>query len=74
MKQRNEFSKNEQQEQKVEQHAQSQTPVEFATVEEMLREDRKQIPVPPAITTRLRESLGAEPVPRRSWWKRMLGK
>jgi len=74
MKHRNEFSKREQQEHKIEQHVQSEVPVEFSSPEELLRYDAKRIPVPPTIAERLRESLGAEPVPRRSWWRRLLGK
>ena len=73
MKQRNEFSKQEQQAQKIEQHVQSETPVEFATAEELLRHDRQQIPIPPTIAERLRESLGAEPQPKTAWWKRIFG-
>ena len=74
MKHRNEFSNNEEHEHKVEQQSQSGTPVEFASPEDMLRYDAKRIPIPPTIADRLRESLGAEPVPRRSWWRRWLGK
>ena len=46
---------------------------EFSTVEEMLRLDGSQTPVPPAIAQRLEESIRQLPPPRRSWWRRFLG-
>lgn len=51
----------------------AQTPLEFATAEELLRHDALHTPVPPAIGQRLRESLGPLPAPRRSWWRRLFG-
>ena len=50
-----------------------QTPArEFASAEELLREDASQTTVPPAIAERLSQSLQREPKPERSWWKRLL--
>ncbi len=47
---------------------------EFATAEEMLRADAAQTPVPPAVKTRLAESVQKEAPPEkpRSWWKRLI--
>lgn len=53
-------------------HEQQQT-IEFATAEEMIRHDAAQVPVPPAVTERLRKSVAAEPRPQRPWWQRWLG-
>jgi hypothetical protein len=46
----------------------------FASVEEMLRFDALQNPVPEAVKTRLTESVQKEPRPdkSRSWWRRLL--
>ena len=47
---------------------------EFASVEEMLREDSLKTPVPPAIAQRLQASINQLPAsPRRTWWRRILG-
>lgn len=46
---------------------------EFSTVEEMLRHDAAQTPVPPAIGRRLEQSVAELPPPRRSWWRRLFG-
>jgi hypothetical protein len=53
---------------------QSQSVLEFDSVEAMLRHDTDHTPVPPAIAERLRESIGGLPLPARSWWRRLLGK
>ena len=56
------------------QHTQSASPLEFATVEEMLRHDALHTPVPPTIATRLEESTSQlEPPPGRAWWRRFFG-
>jgi hypothetical protein len=55
---------------------QSQTPAaqEFATVEDLLRHDAAQTPVPAAVGQRLAESVSQLPVrPARAWWRRLLG-
>lgn len=46
---------------------------EFASAEEMLREDARQTVVPAAIAQRLQESVAQLPAPPRSWWRRLLG-
>ena len=43
----------------------------FESVEEMLRFDALQNPVPESVKTRLTESVQKEPKPA-SWWKRWL--
>jgi len=57
-----------------EQQIQKQAPLEFGSVDEMLRHDALHTPVPPAIEHRLRESLGpTAPMPR-PWWRRLFGR
>jgi len=46
---------------------------EFGTVDEMLRFDSAQNPVPPEVAERLNESLASEPKPERSWFKKIFG-
>ncbi len=41
-------------------------------VEDLLRHDAAQTPVPPNVAGRLRESLAREPRPAASWWRRLL--
>jgi len=53
---------------------QQQTPVEFASAEEMLRHDAGQTPVPPAVAERLQRSIDQEPKPSRSLWQRLFGR
>jgi hypothetical protein len=63
-------------EQQVQSLPQSQqtVPREFATVEELLRHDAQQTPVPPALTQRLQASLKQlPPAARRAWWRRLFG-
>ena len=58
----------------AEDQTQQQAGLEFASVEEMLRHDADHTTVPPAVTERLKESLGQlPPPPPRSWWRRLLG-
>jgi hypothetical protein len=52
---------------------QKQTAREWATPEEMLREDIEQTPVPPGVGARLRDSIDKEPAPRKGWWQRLFG-
>ena len=65
---------NEQELQEALQQSQKQSPVEFSSVEEMLRHDTLQTPVPPGVAQRLEQSLG-QPVAEqnKSWWKRLFG-
>jgi hypothetical protein len=64
-------------EQQVSQHDQQTQPssaCEFASVEEMLRRDARDTPVPPAIVRRLEQSVSQlPPSPKRRWWRRILG-
>ena len=46
---------------------------EFATVDELLRFDSDQNPVPPEVGERLNRSLAAEPKPQRSWFRKLFG-
>jgi len=62
-----------QQEQLAETKSQQVAAREFASAEELLREDASQIVVPPAIAERLSESIKNEPKPAPSWWRRLLG-
>ncbi len=57
------------------QASQTQQEREFESVEELLRHDAGQNPVPASVVQRLEDSLkGAEPVrPPTPWWKRILG-
>ncbi len=56
------------------QQTQQQTAREFATVEELLRHDARQTPVPPGIAQRLQDSVNQLPAPpSRSWWRRFFG-
>ncbi len=48
-------------------------PLEFGSVEEMLRHDASQTPVPPSIAVRLQDSLARHAPPPRSWWRRWFG-
>lgn len=57
-----------------EQQSQHQAVREFATVEEMLREDASHTPVPPAVARRLQDSIDRLPTPApRAWWRRFFG-
>ena len=57
-----------------EQQSQQQGAREFASVEELLRHDALQNPVPPSVERRLQESVARLPAPpARSWWRRLLG-
>jgi hypothetical protein len=56
------------------QAAQTQTVVEFATADNMIRHDAEQTEVPPAVADRLQESLKHEAPPPRGWWKRLFGR
>ncbi len=68
-----------QQQHAEEQHASSQHqtvqqgPLEFATVDQMLRHDALHTPVPPDIGRRLQASLDRLPPPNRRWWQRWFG-
>lgn len=47
---------------------------EFESVEEMIRHDALDTPVPPRIAERLDESISQlPPPPAKAWWRRLLG-
>ncbi|MBM3841021.1 MAG: hypothetical protein FJ398_24315 [Verrucomicrobia bacterium] len=58
----------------LQQSQQKQTALEFATAEEMIREDAAHTPVPPQIAERLNESIAREPKPAVSWWRRLFSR
>ncbi len=58
----------------AQQQKQQQTSAEFATVEDLLRYDADQTPVPAEVTKRLQKSLAQQPKPPRPWWRRWFGK
>ena len=58
---------------KSDQESQQQAKQEFAGVDEMLRFDSHQNPVPAEVAERLNRSIAAEPKPERSWLKKLLG-
>jgi len=56
------------------QEVQSQSVREFATVEDLLRQDARDTPVPGAIAERLQKTVGQIPSDsRRAWWRRLFG-
>ena len=74
-----EFSKLHQKEQNEEELNSSQKQeqetagMEFNTVEDLLRHDSDQNPVPAEVAERLNRSIAAEPKPQRSWIKKLFG-
>ncbi len=57
----------------AQQQKQTSSAQEFASVEEMLRHDASQTPVPPSVAQRLKDSISQIPESTRAWWKRLLG-
>jgi hypothetical protein len=56
------------------QQAQDKVGREFATVEEMLRQDALETPVPEEIAKRLQQSVRELPPPTpRAWWRKLFG-
>lgn len=53
----------------------TQTTQAFENAEEIIRADRAQTAVPPALVERIAESLSREPqaVAPKSWWQRLFG-
>ncbi|HAB18740.1 MAG TPA: hypothetical protein PLX89_12065 [Verrucomicrobiota bacterium] len=51
---------------------QSQTGLEFASPEELVRHDRAQTPIPPTLTRRVEESVANLPPAAKPWWRRWL--
>src|SRR5690349_9518667 len=57
-----------------EQNTQAVRSFEFATADELLRHDALHTPVPPAIASRLQQSIGQLPqASRPNWWRRLFG-
>jgi superoxide dismutase len=54
----------------LEQSSTVQNAKEFASVEELLRQDAGGIQPPASIWERLKKNLGEAPSTRRSWWRR----
>ena len=48
-----------------------QTVREFASADELLRDDAAHTIVPPAVAERLRQSAADIPAPARSWWQKL---
>ena len=59
--------------QTVEQVTQQSEGLQFDSVEELLRHDSEQNPVPPEVGDRLNKSIAAEPKRSRSWFKGLFG-
>jgi hypothetical protein len=57
-----------------EQQTQKAAPLEFSSVEAMLRHDALHTPVPPTIENRLRDSIAQTAPAPRPWWRRWFGK
>jgi hypothetical protein len=68
MKQKTNLTSSEQQQTSAEQKVR-----EFASTEELLRHDARQVEVPPAVAVRLNESIKREPKGK-SWWQRLTGR
>jgi hypothetical protein len=47
--------------------------LEFATVDDLLRHDSEQNPVPPEVGEKLGRSLEAEPKPQQPWYRKLFG-
>ena len=73
MKRHTKLTSAEQQQVAAGQELQSQTPQEFATVDEMLRHDFEQTLVPPEIEMRLQKSTATLPSAKRSWLRKLFG-
>jgi hypothetical protein len=57
----------------VEQVAQQAEGQQFDSVEELLRSDSEQNPVPAEVAERLNDSIAAEAKPARPWYKGLFG-
>jgi hypothetical protein len=75
MKRQSKLTPQEQQQLAAEpQHIHASGAQEFATVEDMLRQDASNTPVPPTVAQRLEESVKQLPPPSsRAWWRRFFG-
>ncbi len=57
----------------IQQVAQQTQGQQFSSVEELLRYDSEQNPVPAEVAERLNESIAAEPKQPRPWYKGLFG-
>ena len=73
MKHQNEFNPQQQQDLASQLQSTQNAAREFATAEELLREDARGIVVPPTIEQRLQKSSANLPKPGRPFWKRLFG-
>jgi hypothetical protein len=71
MKQETKLSTGQQQEHSAETQTVKTTAQQFDNVEQLLRYDAAQTPVPPEIARRLNQSVAESPPPRRPWWRRI---
>ncbi|HWD91014.1 MAG TPA: hypothetical protein VG938_01565 [Verrucomicrobiae bacterium] len=55
----------------AEEHTMQNAAQEFSTVEELLRFDAAQTPVPSGIVERLQKSSADLPKPNRPWWQKL---
>ena len=74
MKHQSKFKPEQQQQSAAAQETRQQSAREFASVEELIREDAKQTLVPPGIAQRLRKTSAELPQPARPWWRRLFGR
>jgi hypothetical protein len=73
MKQETKLSTGQQQDHSAETQTAKTTAQQFENVEQLLRYDAAQTPVPPEIARRLNQSVTESPPPRRPWWRRIFG-
>ena len=73
MKQETKLSTGQQQDHSAETQTVKTTAQQFDNVEQLLRYDAAQTPVPPEIARRLNQSVAESPPPRRPWWRRIFG-
>jgi len=71
MKQESKLSTGQQQDHSAETQTVKTTAQQFDNVEQLLRYDAAQTPVPPEIARRLNQSVAESPPPRRPWWRRI---
>ena len=63
----------EQEQQQIQSAVNQGTVKEFATVDDLLRYDSEQNPVPAEVAERLGKSLEAEPKPEQPWYRKLFG-
>lgn len=65
-----------QQQQTVEQQTirETRSGLEFGSAEELIRYDAAQTQPSDTLAQRVKEAVDREPMPKRSWWDRLLGR